>query len=1479
MGHTAQGWREALTAAFKIRRGDWNEALHPRGADGRWIDKLGSVKWKGLSGLWETGTVESWNDKGAVTVKKPDGTKIIQPAKKLYSARQQVVKMPTKLTTSSNPRGLSGSNPGGVMQEPSGDKWYVKTPQSAAHTANEIAGHKMYALAGVPVPTTAMSSDGKKFASKLEDAEDWNRLTGTDLDEAKAEIRKNFVVDAWLANWDAPANDNIRVNSDGVPLRVDTGGSLDFRARGGRRTLTMDVPELKTMRDPRVSPSGSRLYDGLTRAEEEDAVRRILGVTPDAIREAIKDAGAPSRLADNLITRRAWLANNYGYELPEETKAGKDAIAAAKKANPDGAAPNLTPIVRRSTAASPLAPNSPVWLKNKKKYGEKDDTWIINSVAADKKTAQLRQRVGGKTVDVDVADFELLRDNFASVNAKYTGGESVEVGDKVLTAKGDTGEITEIFPMYAKVKIDGTNRSQVLAVKKMTRTKGALPDAATSVAPAVTPPAQKNDALYNNGYQDAWGKLQTTHRGMAERYVRNGVASKKTFDLNDVRPTQPEDTSTTSGSGSGAKDLDPIVAQINGELYLMDGHHRALASDGKLDAHFVDFDSIKVDPSGLEFDFSAHDFTKTPHPKVYSLTHNKELAVFKYDSAQNEVLVVTPDGMVGPITRDKVRDPKTVDHDGWVAAQAAAAAGSTGRKRKGSNAPQLTPQEKRQQKIDNMTSADVAKMKPQAVNVKYPAAGGSAQVMLDPGMRAIKFDNAIFVWDTRDDSVKFVGKSTKSDTSATYSLQLHTSVPANRDMSGTFLQALAGGRIYDVKELTAPEGVKAAQILAKDNGRTISNVDDLAGKAKYRLLTVTAKLPDEVLPKVSSNPDHKLVTHALGMSASWDEAEKPLFLQSGSGDDADFYYYGTGANPLDTPVKLTDTQKNYYFEASSAYGGSQTWYEIRGSMSTTTPDVDDSKLLTYNGKPLRVSDANSYQSGSRYVRSIAPVYRMMNDPVDKSIANSNVAGTTQVPAPGTRSSSAAAPSNKNNEELEAGKIHKGFAFPRPKFKLSPTEALSYKITASREAMNNGEYDDQFLEFSLGDRLEVASSGPKGIAKDGTPQYDPMMYEFVQSHGGDAVPPRLSKSDFDQYVIDNSRPELYRGVKSTTAAGTSASGVELRNELQRGAHFAGRGVYGNGTYAATSRTEASHYGSAITRMTYRPDAKVGLMSEVVGDQMEEYGTQSDMIEKGLADRGLLPKKSDATELPQSDIDNAANWGSSKGAVDRFYDVQNMYIGYNLPSQYHDDYRAAVLKERKALAARAKELHDFYKSKGYASVSVRFDEGTTESTAEVMITDANGDTHTIGYKSSMGPYEFSMAYASAKKKLPKPYRTLQIKEQRRSWGRDTSDPTSTETSSSSYGKTMTPQRMVRLAALADKTYDGLEPVDEYKKSPDARSQNYKNLESLFKIAARMQYIQDPARFGFIAGYDGYTLDSRSSYHVFTHRAPLIFQNGAG
>jgi len=81
-------------------------------------------------------------------------------------------------------------------------------------------------------------------------------------------IRQGFVADAFLANWDVLGRvyDNVLVK-DGVPYRIDNGGALFFRAKGGMKPVSQFsnvVVELDTMRTMYPGGSNNTIFGPLT---------------------------------------------------------------------------------------------------------------------------------------------------------------------------------------------------------------------------------------------------------------------------------------------------------------------------------------------------------------------------------------------------------------------------------------------------------------------------------------------------------------------------------------------------------------------------------------------------------------------------------------------------------------------------------------------------------------------------------------------------------------------------------------------------------------------------------------------------------------------------------------------------------------------------------------------------------------------------------------------------------------------------------------------------------------------------------------------------------------------------------------------------------------------------------------------------------------------------------------------------------------
>lgn len=228
----------------------------------------------------------------------------------------------------------AGSNPGGVFEDAAGNRWYVK--EASEEWAREQAlAAALYNVAlrdplfvdriatpplvvGRGTPGLGRWQVAARIVEGTEDLEE--RLTtvlGTP--EYFGQIRRGFAVDAWLGNWDVAGAtfDNIITTSAGVPIRVDVGGSLRFRAQGAPKgsAFGREVREWGTLRDPAVSLTGSQLFAGMSRQQLIEAVARVKAITPAKIQALVKQYGVSPKLAELLIERRADLLARAASEL------------------------------------------------------------------------------------------------------------------------------------------------------------------------------------------------------------------------------------------------------------------------------------------------------------------------------------------------------------------------------------------------------------------------------------------------------------------------------------------------------------------------------------------------------------------------------------------------------------------------------------------------------------------------------------------------------------------------------------------------------------------------------------------------------------------------------------------------------------------------------------------------------------------------------------------------------------------------------------------------------------------------------------------------------------------------------------------------------------------------------------------------------------------------------------------------------------
>ena len=213
--------------------------------------------------------------------------------------------------------GQTGSNDGGMYRnEATGDQYYVKTPEDPDIGRNEILASKLYQMAGVevadanPAKRNGEFSVASTFVPGLEQSE--KVLT----EDRVLGVQENFAVDAWLGNWDVVGLvfDNLLLK-EGRGVRIDPGGTMEYRAQGGLKNDMRDglwgpiASDIDSMRDPGIAFEASKVMDKVTDEDLVNGIDKVLSIPTEDLRRAVStfgpiDKDENQKLFDILEARR-----------------------------------------------------------------------------------------------------------------------------------------------------------------------------------------------------------------------------------------------------------------------------------------------------------------------------------------------------------------------------------------------------------------------------------------------------------------------------------------------------------------------------------------------------------------------------------------------------------------------------------------------------------------------------------------------------------------------------------------------------------------------------------------------------------------------------------------------------------------------------------------------------------------------------------------------------------------------------------------------------------------------------------------------------------------------------------------------------------------------------------------------------------------------------------------------------------------------
>jgi hypothetical protein len=254
--------------------------------------------------------------RGATVVKGPTGP-VIDPTVNVSAMRIESRHNFPLNTEDLKDLGPAGGSTGArIVVDKNGQKYILKAQggrQAAdgmAHLREEALADELYRAMGVHVPESKLYELGNGQVAKLskfEEGTELGRLSGDAFERAAQKATGNFAVDVLLGNWDTTGLglDNMMLGADDILRRIDTGGSLRYRAQGAPKGQAFgDVPgEMDSLRDPNINPDAAQIFGKLTDDEIAEQISRTL--TPErrqALNEVL-EAHGDAKLTATLNAR------------------------------------------------------------------------------------------------------------------------------------------------------------------------------------------------------------------------------------------------------------------------------------------------------------------------------------------------------------------------------------------------------------------------------------------------------------------------------------------------------------------------------------------------------------------------------------------------------------------------------------------------------------------------------------------------------------------------------------------------------------------------------------------------------------------------------------------------------------------------------------------------------------------------------------------------------------------------------------------------------------------------------------------------------------------------------------------------------------------------------------------------------------------------------------------------------------------------
>lgn len=227
------------------------------------------------------------------------------------------------------------SQDGNKTEEAVVSKYTSEAQTIAAHLANRI--YQVYSpkqhFANPDLGTTKLEDGSTVLLMRpYQDVKNFHNLDEQEMKHLKNDVKSNFIIDAWLANWNIMGNAGTNIGFDTNnyrALRYTTGACLGFRANGESKgdAFGDTVTEVHTLRDPKISPTSAPFYKDLTDSEIIEQINNFESIIKEdsvsGLMSYINESGIQGEEAQALFTKltnRAYSLFKYRDELVAKQK-------------------------------------------------------------------------------------------------------------------------------------------------------------------------------------------------------------------------------------------------------------------------------------------------------------------------------------------------------------------------------------------------------------------------------------------------------------------------------------------------------------------------------------------------------------------------------------------------------------------------------------------------------------------------------------------------------------------------------------------------------------------------------------------------------------------------------------------------------------------------------------------------------------------------------------------------------------------------------------------------------------------------------------------------------------------------------------------------------------------------------------------------------------------------------------------------------